>query len=77
MTSSAQAAAVVEEVAEHFGGLHTLVYAAGPHVPMAHLSRIDPAMLEEQVRVDVERVLRRRAPGAPAPASGRRAAWSR
>jgi NAD(P)-dependent dehydrogenase (short-subunit alcohol dehydrogenase family) len=53
VTSSAQAAAVVEEVAEHFGGLHTLVYAAGPEVPMAHLSRIEPAMLEEQVRVDV------------------------
>jgi 3-oxoacyl-[acyl-carrier protein] reductase len=53
VTSSGQAAAVVEEVAEHFGGLHTLVYAAGPEVPMAHLSRIDPAMLEEQVRVDV------------------------
>ena len=53
VTSSAQAATVVEEVAAHFGGLHTLVYAAGPEVPMAHLSRIDPGMLDEQVRADV------------------------
>ena len=52
VTSSAQAATVVEEVAAHFGGLHTLVYAAGPHVPMAHLSRIDPAMLDEQLTRD-------------------------
>jgi 3-oxoacyl-[acyl-carrier protein] reductase len=44
---------VVEEVVAHFGGLHTLVYAAGPHVPMTHLSRVDPAVLEDQVRLDV------------------------
>jgi 3-oxoacyl-[acyl-carrier protein] reductase len=47
------AATLLEEVVAHFGGLHTLVYAAGPHVPMTHLSRIDPEALEEQVRVDV------------------------
>lgn len=47
------ATGVVQEVVAHFGGLHTLVYAAGPHVPMTYLSRIDPETLEEQVRVDV------------------------
>lgn len=46
------AATVVEEVAAHFGGLHTLVYAAGPPVPMTHLSRIDPEALQDQLRVD-------------------------
>ncbi|MDQ6641740.1 MAG: SDR family oxidoreductase [Actinomycetota bacterium] len=47
------ATAVVAEVVAHFGGLHTLVYAAGPHVTMTHLGLIDPATLEEQLRVDV------------------------
>src|SRR5690242_17054577 len=45
ITSAGQSATVVDEVASHFGGLHTLVYAAGPAVPIAHLSRVDPAML--------------------------------
>jgi len=49
----ADAAAVIDSVVAAHGGLHTLVYAAGPEVPMAHLSRIDPGMLDEQVRVDV------------------------
>src|SRR4029079_1872520 len=42
VTSSAQAAAVVEEVAAHFGGLHTLGEAAGPDVPVADLGRGAP-----------------------------------
>jgi NAD(P)-dependent dehydrogenase (short-subunit alcohol dehydrogenase family) len=50
---SAGTADLVDAVAQHFGGIHTLVHAAGPHVPMTHLSRVDPAALEEQVRVDV------------------------
>ncbi len=32
--------------------LHTLVYAAGPHVPMRHLSRVDPAELAAQLAAD-------------------------
>ena len=32
---------MVGEVADRHGGLHTLVHAAGPHVPMTHLSRVD------------------------------------
>ncbi len=45
-------ALVVEEVARSFGGLHTLVYAAGPHVPMRHLSRVSPRDMEQQLTSD-------------------------
>ncbi len=45
-------AAVVAEVVSAHGGLHTLVHAAGPHVPMTHLSRVDPAAMTEQLAGD-------------------------
>ncbi|HET7736063.1 MAG TPA: SDR family oxidoreductase [Nocardioidaceae bacterium] len=32
--------------------LHTLVYAAGPHVPMRHLSRVSPADMAAQLATD-------------------------
>jgi NAD(P)-dependent dehydrogenase (short-subunit alcohol dehydrogenase family) len=47
-----QAAEVVESVARDRGGLHTLVYAAGPHVPMAHLSGVSPAAMAAQLAAD-------------------------
>jgi NAD(P)-dependent dehydrogenase (short-subunit alcohol dehydrogenase family) len=43
---------VVSDVAERHGGLHTLVHAAGPHVPMTHLSGIDPEAMTRQVGED-------------------------
>ncbi|WP_308188279.1 SDR family oxidoreductase [Nocardioides sp. R-C-SC26] len=43
---------VVDRVAAEGGGLHTLVYAAGPHVPQRHLSRVPPADVVEQLRGD-------------------------
>ncbi len=45
-------AALVSEVVERHGGLHTLVHAAGPHVPMVHLSDVDPTAMTEQLGVD-------------------------
>ena len=35
-----------------YGGLHTLVHAAGPHVPMKHLSSVDPAEMAKQLADD-------------------------
>jgi NAD(P)-dependent dehydrogenase (short-subunit alcohol dehydrogenase family) len=35
------------------GAVHTAVYAAGPHVPQRHLSRIPPAELAAQLQQDV------------------------
>jgi NAD(P)-dependent dehydrogenase (short-subunit alcohol dehydrogenase family) len=51
--SSAEAsAAVVAEVSDTYGGLHTLVYASGPHVPMVHLSTVSPADFADQLAQD-------------------------
>ncbi|CAN5512021.1 SDR family oxidoreductase [soil metagenome] len=44
--------AVIDAVASDGGGIHTLVHAAGPHVPMAHLSRVDPAAMAAQLAED-------------------------
>ncbi|MGN2636613.1 SDR family NAD(P)-dependent oxidoreductase [Nocardia takedensis] len=52
LTDAERTAEVVAEAAAALGGLHTLVYAAGPHVPMVHLSRVAPADLDRQLRVD-------------------------
>jgi NAD(P)-dependent dehydrogenase (short-subunit alcohol dehydrogenase family) len=46
-------AAFLAEVAERFGGIHTLVYASGPHVPMIHLSKVTPAEFRRQIEQDV------------------------
>ena len=52
LTDADRCALVVEQVAQTFGGLHTVVHAAGPHVPMRHLSRIPPQEMEQQLRAD-------------------------
>ncbi len=51
-TAAADAAAVVDAVVAAHGGLHTLVYAAGPHVPMTHLSEVEPAAMAAQLAAD-------------------------
>lgn len=52
LSSPDAAAGVVAAVAEEYGALHTLVYAAGPHVPMTHLSSVPPSTMAEQLVVD-------------------------
>ncbi|MFP7571743.1 SDR family NAD(P)-dependent oxidoreductase [Marivita sp. S2033] len=42
--------ALIDEVA--MDGLHTLVYAAGPVVPLIHLSRIEPAQMKKHLLQD-------------------------
>jgi NAD(P)-dependent dehydrogenase (short-subunit alcohol dehydrogenase family) len=49
LVDEAAAAAVVQGTVERFGGLHTLVHAAGPHVPQIHLSRVEPAAYRAQI----------------------------
>jgi 3-oxoacyl-[acyl-carrier protein] reductase len=51
-TVAEDAAAVVAAVVADHGGLHTLVYAAGPHVPMTHLSNVEPAAMAGQLGAD-------------------------
>lgn len=45
-------AAAVVDAAAGTGGLHTLVYAAGPPVPMTHLSAVEPATMAAQLAAD-------------------------
>lgn len=52
LTSAEAAADLVAEVAREYDGLHTLVYAAGPHVPMAHLSSVAPTTMAAQLAAD-------------------------
>ena len=65
LTDAAACATVVENVVADFGGLHTLVYAAGPHVPMAHLSRVPPQLLREQLDADVAAFFNAVSPALP------------
>jgi 3-oxoacyl-[acyl-carrier protein] reductase len=52
VTDAAACAALVDLVVEEHGGVHTLVHAAGPHVPMKHLSSVDPAEMARQLAED-------------------------
>jgi 3-oxoacyl-[acyl-carrier protein] reductase len=42
-------AAFLGEVVTDFGGIHTLVHAAGPHIPQLHLSRVSPELYRENL----------------------------
>ncbi len=44
--------ATAEAVSEPARGIHTLVYAAGPHVPMRHLSKVSPSEYRAQLEGD-------------------------
>ena len=46
-------AAATSAYVDSLGDLHTVVYAAGPHVPQQHLSRISAADLSRQLDEDV------------------------
>lgn len=52
VTSDEEAAGVVDAVAEEYGGLHTVVHAAGPNVPMVHLSNVAPTTMAAQLTAD-------------------------
>jgi 3-oxoacyl-[acyl-carrier protein] reductase len=43
------AARTLASLAERFGGVHTLVYSAGPHVPMRHLGHVAPSEFRAQL----------------------------
>jgi NAD(P)-dependent dehydrogenase (short-subunit alcohol dehydrogenase family) len=42
----------VDAVAGESGGVHTVVYASGPYVPMAYLSQVPPEMMLAQLSQD-------------------------
>lgn len=52
LSDDSSTAAAVAGLAAPAGGLHTLVYAAGPHVPQAHMSRVEPTVMRAQLDAD-------------------------
>jgi NAD(P)-dependent dehydrogenase (short-subunit alcohol dehydrogenase family) len=52
LTDHGAAKASVDAIAEAAGGIHTLVYAAGPTVPQRHLSTVDPGEVRWQLDAD-------------------------
>ena len=52
LADDSSVAAAVEQLGAAAGGLHTMVYAAGPHVPQVHLSRVEPAAMRAQLDAD-------------------------
>ncbi len=53
LVDDAASRAFVDDAAEEFGGVHTLVHAAGPTVPQLHLSKVTPAQLRDAVDQEV------------------------
>ena len=52
LTDEDAVAGYLEQVAAD-GGIHTIVHAAGPLVPMIHLSKVPPSQFRDQVDQDV------------------------
>lgn len=44
--------AFIDETAKNFGGIHTIVYAAGPLVPLIHLSTVEPEQMKKHLMQD-------------------------
>ncbi|QBJ97304.1 SDR family oxidoreductase [Rhodococcus sp. ABRD24] len=52
LSDSAQLEELVSHVTSTFGDLSILVHAAGPHVPMVHLSRVEPRTYAEHLNAE-------------------------
>lgn len=52
ITDTQEVRRVVDEFAQQAGGVHTVVHAAGAHVPMRHLSTVDPDRFDQQLTTD-------------------------
>jgi NAD(P)-dependent dehydrogenase (short-subunit alcohol dehydrogenase family) len=53
LEDEAATAAYLDGVVAEFGGIHTLVHAAGPHVRQTHLSKVPPSEFRRQVEQEV------------------------
>ncbi len=71
LTDAESCARVVATVAADFGGIHTVVYAAGPHVPMAHMSTVPAEQFRHQLDQDADAFLNAIVPVLPLLREGR------
>lgn len=53
VTDAAACQSLLSELSDAHPGVHTLVHAAGPHVPMIHLSRVSPEQFSQQIQADL------------------------
>lgn len=53
VTDADAVAALIADLVQGHGAIHTLVHAAGPHVPMIHLSKVTPEEFARQVEADL------------------------
>ncbi|WP_300268827.1 SDR family oxidoreductase [Microbacterium sp.] len=53
VTDSVAADELATTLAQRHGGVHTVVHAAGPHVPMVHLSKVSVEQFAHQVDQDL------------------------
>ena len=54
LTDDSMVADGVARLTDQVGPVRTVVHAAGPHVPMIHLSKVEPKVFGAQLRQDVE-----------------------
>jgi NAD(P)-dependent dehydrogenase (short-subunit alcohol dehydrogenase family) len=66
LTDADATAGYVRDIAERFGRIHTLVHAAGPHIPMVHLSKVPPAQFASAVEAEVSGFFNVVSPALPA-----------
>lgn len=66
LTDARAAADLVEAVVARYGGLHTLVHAAGPHVPQIHLSHVGVDTMRVQLEQDAAAFFNVLSPALPA-----------
>jgi NAD(P)-dependent dehydrogenase (short-subunit alcohol dehydrogenase family) len=52
VTDAAEVRRVVDSFAEQAGGVHTVIHAAGAHVPMRHLSTVETGRFDQQLGTD-------------------------
>ncbi|MDL9979336.1 SDR family oxidoreductase [Microbacterium candidum] len=50
---AAGAESLVADLVARHGAIHTVVHAAGPHVPMVHLSKVGPEQFARQIDADL------------------------
>lgn len=52
LTDDAAIGQLIADLLGQFGSVHTVVHAAGPHVPMIHLGKVSPADFRHQLNSD-------------------------
>jgi 3-oxoacyl-[acyl-carrier protein] reductase len=53
VTDADRAVEIFADLQNRHGAVHTVVHAAGPHVPLTYLSRVTPVQFEAQVQNDL------------------------